>query len=113
MDIGVPEADAVDVGVAEAVAVGVAVARGVGVIVGVGDGVAHKAKFVVQDAPSDGQQKVNAPHTDFCPTFPTFEQLISCGVPSAFGGLQFLSKSGCPETGQASAAGQVLPDAFS
>lgn len=104
---------AVDVGVAEAEAVGISVAIGVGVIVGVGEGVVHKVKSVVQDAPSEGQQKLCVPHGAICRTFSVFEQLISCGEPSSFAGLQFLSKSGCPETGQASAAGQILPDAFS
>lgn len=90
-----------------------AVAVASGVTVGVGDGVEHKLKSVVQDAPRDGQQKVIAPQVAFCPTFPTFEQLISWGEPSTLDALQLLSKSGCPETGHAPAAGQVLPDAFS
>jgi hypothetical protein len=111
VDVGV--AEAVDVGVAEAVAVGVSVAKGVGVLVGVGEAEAHKVKSVVQDAPSEEQQKFTVPHGAICRTFSVFEQLISCGEPSSFAGLQFLSKSGCPETGQASAAGQILPEAFS
>ena len=109
------EAVSVGVGVAEAVAVGVSVARGVAVAVAVGDGedVSHKVKSVVQEAPSEGQQKSNVPQGEICPTFPMFEQLTSWGVPSSLPGLQFLSKSGCPETGQASATGQTLPAAFS
>lgn len=114
--LGVPEADAIEVGVAEAVASGVvsvAIVTGIGVIVGVGDGVVHKVKSVVQEAPNEGQQKLDVPHGDICPTFPIFEQLTSCGVPSALAGLQFLSKSACPKTGHATAAGQRLAAAFS
>ena len=78
-----------------AVAVAVAVAVGVGV----GEGVVHKLTSVVHEAPSEGQQKLCVPHAATCPTFPIFEQLISWGVPSAFGELQLLSKSCCPGTG--------------
>ena len=53
------------------------------------------------------------PQEDTNPTFPTFEQLISWGDPSAFGELQLLSKSGCPVTGQAKATGQSAVCAFS
>ena len=120
-DVDVAVAGAVEVGVAEADVVGVSVARGVavGVTVGVGVGddvgvaAAHRVRSVVQEAPSEGQQKLNVPHKDISPTLPIFEQLPSCGVSSAFGVEQSLSKSGCPRTGQASAAGQRACWAFS
>ena len=111
--LGVAEADAVEVGVADAVAVGVARVVGVGVRVGVGVATAHNVISVVQDAPRDGQQKRCVPQVAICPTFPKFEQLISCGEPSELPGLQFLSKVGCPETGHDAANGQILAAAFS
>ena len=56
--MGVGEPVAIGVGVAEGVSVGV----GVGVGTGVGVGVMHNIISVVQEAPSEGQQKLNVPH---------------------------------------------------
>ena len=61
---GVAEDVAVLIGVAEAEAVGVAEAKGVGVTMGVGDGVVQRVRSVVQDAPSEGQQKLCVPQAD-------------------------------------------------
>lgn len=68
---------AVAVAVGDAVAVGVAVALSVGV--GVGVGTAHNVKFVVQEAPRDGQQYDVDPHKTVVPTFAIVEQLYSSG----------------------------------
>lgn len=64
---------------AVAVLVGVALADAVGVgdKVGVGDGVAHKARLVVQAAPSEGQQYLLEPQSAVVPTLAIVEQLIS------------------------------------
>jgi len=61
------------------VALAVAVADGVGVSVGVGLGVEHIVKSVVQEAPSDGQQKFVEPQKVVAPTLVIVEQLISLG----------------------------------
>lgn len=112
-------------GVAEPVAVGVPVETGVPVPVGIGEpveetvgvgdgvkvGVEHKVKSIVQEAPSEGQQYCFAPQLQIVPTLLRLEQLISSGAVSVIP-AQLLSVSPCPATGQASAAGQELPDAF-
>jgi len=85
--IGTADAVAVVVGVADTVAVAVAtgvadpvaVSVGVGVITGVavGVGLEHKAKSVVQAAPSEGQQKLEDPQNAIVPTLAIVAQLIS------------------------------------
>jgi hypothetical protein len=106
-------AEAVEVGLPVAVAVAVAVGLAVAVAVEVGVAVEQRVKSVVHEAPSEGQQNCLLPHLAIVPTLSRLEQLISTGVPSAFDGLQLLSKSACPLTGHAEASGQIAPEAFS
>ena len=86
--VGRAEAVAVEVGVALTDAVGAAVA------VAVGEGDAHSVRSVVQEAPSDGQQYLCVPQALITPTSDAERQLRLCGVPSAFDGLQLISRSG-------------------
>ena len=80
-------ADVLAVGVAEEVAVGeteglaLALAVGVGEKVGVGLGLVQSSKFVVHEAPNDGQQYWTEPQYAFVPTLAIVEQLISRGDP--------------------------------
>jgi hypothetical protein len=85
--IGAVVADDVAVGVADTVAVGETVAVGDGVnavmeVLGVevGASAVHNSIFVVQEAPSEGQQYFVVPQKAVAPTFAMVEQLISSGA---------------------------------